>query len=194
MLKRLLLILAGMLWCVSGWAQSSDHVEVFGGYSYAARDFSGGTIPVSALNRGWNASLNLKLNRPLGIVSDFGGYYNHENSSGVCIGGMTSCSSKVYTVMFGPQFSLPLPKFTPFAHALFGVAHASQNGTSPLDPFQGNNSPVFALGGGLDYYVTRHFALRAQADYLLTRFTYSDNQLHFNNNDARISVGLVVRF
>jgi hypothetical protein len=33
-----------------------------------------------------------------------------------------------------------------------------------------------------------------QADYLLTRFTYSDNQLHFNNNNARISAGLVVRF
>ncbi len=86
MLRGWLLILAGMLCSVGGWAQSADHVEIFGGYSYAARDFSGGTIPTSALTRGWNASLSLKLNRSLGIVSDFAGYYNPENSSGLCSG------------------------------------------------------------------------------------------------------------
>jgi opacity protein-like surface antigen len=96
--------------------------------------------------------------------------------------------------MFGPQFSFPLPKITPFAHGLFGIAHAIQNGTEPVDPFRGNNSIAVALGGGLDYHLTRHLAVRGQGDYLLTRFTYSDNQLHFTNNNLRISTGLVVRF
>ena len=191
MLRRWTLISAIIFCAVSSWAQ--DHIEVFGGYSFAARDFSGGTIPASTLHRGWNASLNLNFYPRLGFVSDVAGYYNHQGA-GTCNGGLTSCSSNVHTVMFGPQFSFPLPKFTPFVHALLGIAHASQNGTEPADPFQGNNSFITALGGGLDYHLTRHFALRAQGDYLLTHFTYSDNQLHFNNNNGRISAGLVVHF
>jgi hypothetical protein len=141
--------------------KSSDRAELFGGYSYAARDFSSGTIGNGGLKRGWNASLNLKFSRVLGFVSDFGGHYNHQNSGGVCAGGVASCSSSAYTAM-GPQVSLPLPKITPFAHALFGIAHAIQNGTTPVNPFQGNNSFVAALGGGLDYHLTRHFALRGR--------------------------------
>lgn len=194
MLRCWTVLLAGMLGCASGWAQSVDGFEVFGGYSYVARDFSAGAFGNGGLNLGWNASLNLKFSRVLGFVSDFGGHYKHQNSPGLCTGGMTSCSSSGYTAMFGPQFSFPLPKITPFAHGLFGIAHAIQNGTSPVDPFQGNNSIAVALGGGLDYSLTRHFALRGQGDYLLTRFTYSDNQLHFNNNNVRISAGLVGRF
>ena len=192
MRRRCLLILAGMLWSVAGWAQSSDHVEVFGGYSFAARDFSSGNV--GTLHLGWNASVNLKLNRVLGVVADFGGHYSRQNSAGDCAFGMTSCNSRVYTAMVGPQLSFPLPKITPFAHGLIGIAHASQNGTQPIDPFQGNNSMIVALGGGLDHHLTRHFALRGQGDYLLTRFTYSDDQRHFNNNNLRISAGVVVRF
>ena len=185
MVRLWLLILSGMLWCASCWAQSADRAEVFGGYSSIARDISSGSIGSGGLKLGWNASLNLKFNRLLGLESDFGGYYKNQNVRG---------SSNVYTAMFGPQFSFPLPKITPFVHVLVGIAHASQNGTHPGNPFQGNNSFVTALGGGLDYHLTRNFALRGQADYLLTRFTYSDNQLQFNNNNARISAGIVIRF
>jgi len=49
---------------VSGWAQSADRVEIFGGYSYAMNDFTGGTLYNSqtSLNRGWNVSANFRLN------------------------------------------------------------------------------------------------------------------------------------
>jgi hypothetical protein len=179
--------------CAEAWAQSSDHVEIFGGYSFAAYDFTGGQIPPGALSHGWNAALNLKVKRPVGIVFDFGQFYNHNSSPGTCNGGRTSCSSKAFTAMFGPQFSFPLSRVTPFAHALFGIAHASQNGT--FEPFQGNNSAAMALGGGVDFYITRHFGLRGQADYLRTWFAYNDNQLTYSfNNNARISAGAVFRF
>src|SRR5215469_1021390 len=114
MLRRWWWILPAMLWCVVGWAQSYDKVEVFGGYSFAARDFSGGTLPISTMPLGWNASVNLKINRLIGIVSDVAGYHHSENS---CGGGLSSCSSSSYTFMFGPQFSWSGPKFTPFVHA-----------------------------------------------------------------------------
>jgi opacity protein-like surface antigen len=175
-------------------AQTGSRAELFGGYSYAARDFSGGTIGTGSLNTGWNASLNIKVAPLVGLLSDFGGYYNHQNSSGVCGGGQTTCSSNVHTLMFGPQISFRMPKVTPFAHALFGFAHAAQSGTQPPAPFQSNNSLAFALGGGIDYHLGHHLALRAQGDYLRTRFGYADSQLSFNNNNFRFSTGLVVRF
>jgi len=107
MLRCWLVVLAGMLLSASGWARSGDRVEVFGGYSYVARDISSGSIGNGGLKLGWNASLDLKYSRLLGFVSDFGGHYNHQNSAGVCTGGMTSCSSSAYTAMFGPGFLSP---------------------------------------------------------------------------------------
>lgn len=184
-------ILPAMLWCAAGSAQSYDKGEVFGGYSFAARDFSGGTLPISTMHLGWNASVNLKVYPRIGFVADVAGYHLSQNA---CGGGATSCGSNAYTFMVGPQFSWSGRKVTPFFHALVGLAHASQNGTILTNPFQGNNSAVFSLGGGIDYHLTPHFALRGQADYLRTGFTYSDNQLNYNNNNARISAGIVVRF
>jgi hypothetical protein len=77
MLRCWLLVLVGMTSCVSGWAQSADRVEVFGGYSYVPRDFASGSDGTGGLNFGWNASLDLKYNRVLGFVSDVGGHYKH---------------------------------------------------------------------------------------------------------------------
>jgi hypothetical protein len=54
MLRCWLVVLAAMLWCANGWAQSSDRIEVFGGYSYAARDFNTGSIGTGGLKLGWN--------------------------------------------------------------------------------------------------------------------------------------------
>ncbi len=182
-----------LLFAGAALAQTVDRVEIFGGYSFAPRDFSGGTIGQGGLKAGWNASVNFKFSRIAGLMADVSGYYKHQGA-GSCNGGLTSCSAHVYTAMFGPQLTLPLPKIKPFAHALFGVAVAGQNGTAPANPFTGNTEPAVALGGGVDFSLSRHIALRGQGDYLLTHFTYSDNQLHFSNNNARISAGVVFRF
>ena len=71
LLRRRLWILAGMLWCLSGWAQSSDHVEVFGGYSLVSGDFTGtfGDRNTHILN-GWNASTTYKPSQLLGFVAE----------------------------------------------------------------------------------------------------------------------------
>jgi opacity protein-like surface antigen len=194
MRRRWTSVLALMFLAVGAWAQSANRVEIFGGYSSAENDFTGASLYNSVrLNRGWNASVNFKLNRISQFVADFGGYYLHQNQrSGVCNSGLTSCSSDAHTVMFGPQFSLGLHKFTPFAQALLGTALASQNGIPP--GIQQNHSFILALGGGVDYGFAHHFALRVQADYLRTNFTSGDNQVSFGNNNSRISAGLAVRF
>ncbi len=192
--RRCILLLVFLFWTVAGWAQAADRIEIYGGYSFAARDFTGGYLynNKTMLDRGWNASANIKLNRVSQFVADFGGYYLPlSNSAGFCNFGVNTCSTRVTTLMFGPQFSLPL-RIAPFAHALFGTALASQNNTTQF--LTGNHSFIMALGGGVDYGLTRHFALRAQADFLRTRFTNGDNQVPFRNNNARVSAGVAVRF
>ncbi len=193
---RWTLVLAFMFLAVGGWAQSANRVEIFGGYSTAQKDFTGDCVTDCSgrLTRGWNASVNLKLNRFSQFVADFGGYYlHHDQGSGDCILG-SACSSDVHTVLFGPQFSLKLHKLTPFAHALLGTALANQNGTGHA--FQQDHSFTMALGGGVDYGFTRYLALRVQADYLRTNFTNRDNQDPFDkyNTNTRISAGVAVRF
>lgn len=197
MLKRSFLVLALTLWAACSWAQSGDHVEIFGGYSYARYDFTGGALYASGgLSRGWNASLNIKFKPRVGFESDLAGYYQHFGSnSGVCFRFGSSCGSSAYTIMFGPQFSIPLAKFTPYFHVLLGLAHGVTNGTFSNSNFQNNNSFAMAWGGGLDYHLTRHFALRGQTDFLQTHFKSIDNQAPFRyNNNAILSGGLVLRF
>jgi|SRR5215469_4258076 len=179
-----------LLLSVSGWAQSANRIEIFGGYAYAMNDFTGGMLYNSqtSLNRGWNVSANFRLNHFSQLVADYGGFYLTLPSD-LCISGF-SCSSSAHTLMFGPQLSFR-SKLTPFAHALFGVALAHQGEFHPL---VSNHSFVMALGGGVDYGLTSHFGVRAQADYLQTHFTNGDDQVPFHNSNARISVGIIARF
>ena len=188
---RVAFVLALSLLTARIWAQSAERVEIYGGYSYASNEFTGGTLNNNgSLTRGGNVSANFKLNRLSQFVADYGGYYLPLPSYD-CIQA-SSCSSSAHTLMFGPQLSFR-SKVTPFVHSLFGVALAHQS-SGALTNLESNHSFVMALGGGVDYGITRHFGVRGQADYLRTHFTNSDNQDPFHNNHVRISGGLLVRF
>ncbi len=167
-------------------AQSSDRIEVFGGYSYLNPDFS--LVSPNHVN-GWNASVNFKALPRIGFVADFSGFY----PSYTYPGAGTAATGSSYTFLFGPQFSLPRGRFTPFARFLAGASHVSSQ------TFTSNNAVSFAAGGGLDYAVTRRIAIRGQVDWLYTRFTPiggGDPGANYvkNRSAARISTGVVFRF
>jgi len=192
-LRRLAFVLAALLLSGFAVAQSSSRVEVFGGYTYMRPDFSL-TSPNSA--GGWNASANFKARRWLGFAADFSGFYpSYSYPHGA------SVSGKAYTFLFGPQVSLPHGRFSPFARFLIGAAHASPqniNGAS-YNFFQSNNALSLDAGGGLDYSVARHIALRGQVDWLYARLTPiggGDPGANYvkNRKVARISTGVVFRF
>jgi hypothetical protein len=103
----------------------------------------------------------------VGIVADFSGHYGVGDS--------------VHNVIFGPQLSVPVGKFTPFVHALVGIGHISGNSVS-------DTSFSDALGAGLDYRLIHGLAWRFQGDALQTRF-FGQRQ-----DDVRISTGVVLRF
>ena len=87
--------------------------------------------------------------------------------------------SSLYAYMFGPTYAFRTERVAPFAHALFGGAHADG-----LDAF------AMALGGGLDVNAGEHFAVRlVQADWLLFRRAGVNS-----TGNARVSAGVVFRF
>jgi hypothetical protein len=154
--------------------QGYSKAEVFGGYQYT-RINPGSGISGENFN-GWNGAVTGNLNHWLGVTGDVSGAY--KSISGV--------SLKQHTFMFGPTIaSRSSDKFTPFAHALFGVAHSSAgvSGSSVSD-----NSFAMALGGGIDVG-SKKIALRiGQFDYLMTRFGGT------SQNNFRYSAGVVFRF
>lgn len=171
-MKRTIWII-GLILCLapSVYAQRSDTptVEVFGGPSILRNGF---TAPHYSLYGGWQAQASFNFNSYVGVTADFGGQYR--NVLGVRV--------QQYEYMFGPRFTLRAQRATVFAHGLVGANTLRATGTS-LHGF------ATGVGGGLDYNVGHHFAVRViQADFLRTRLS---NQWF---NDARIGVGIVVKF
>jgi hypothetical protein len=176
-------LLVMLVFVRSSYAQ--DKIEVFGGYSYVQAPIAvTGPLPPCGLGvcpsgvafsnqsaNGWEAAGVFKANRWLGVAADFGGNYRSiflENF-------------RQYTFLFGPQVSLP-GRISPFAHALFGVAHQT-GGATTATTFSS------AIGGGMDLKLGRNFSVRiVQADALFTR--YGGGMW----TDPRISTGFVVRF
>jgi hypothetical protein len=150
-------------------AQNTPDAEVFGGISVLSTS-------VQTLE-GINTSVNGNVNDWLGIKADFSALQ----------GNLVIANLRAYTFAFGPQISYRKHKrVTPFAHALFGGAHASAGflGLSFSD-----SSFAMNFGGGLDVVAHRNFAIRVlQVDAVVTRFD------HDASTDGRISAGIVFRF
>lgn len=165
-----------LLFTAMASAQVPTSGNIFFGYSYAHASLNGNNNV--GLN-GWNGSLEGKVLPWVGLVADLGGYYGSQNV------GPFHVTGNVYTFLFGPQVSVGVGKFTPFAHALFGAGHTSANATGFSDS---DISFATALGGGLDYKIVKGLAWRGQLDFLQTRF-YSQTQ-----DNVRFSTGIVLRF
>ena len=90
-----------------GLAGEKAAPEVYGGYQFTSTD--GGWHA-----SGWNGAANMYLTRWLGVTGDFSGVYKS--------------GSNLYTYTAGPVVSKRKGNFSPYAHALFGGAHAGVTG------------------------------------------------------------------
>jgi Outer membrane protein beta-barrel domain len=170
--------LAVLALSVASAAQIPTSGNVFFGYSYNRADFN--AAGNTNLN-GWNGSLEGKFLPWVGMVADLSGHYgSRELSSGI------SASTSLYSFLFGPRLSVSVRRFTPFAHALIGASHISENANAAGS--SSSTSFAEALGGGIDYRLIHGIAWRFQGDLLQTRF-FSNTQ-----SDFRFSTGLVLRF
>ena len=128
---------------------------------------------------GGSGYIEYNINSTVGLVADFGGYAN--TRSGI--------NDDAMTYLFGPRFNWRHSRLTPYVQFLFGGAYA----WTPGGPTSTQNGFATAAGGGLDYQVSNHLAIKPiQVEYVMTQFP---SALGFGShqNDLRYSAGVVFR-
>ena len=162
-------------------AQAPNHGDIFFGYSHmgtarcqaifvATRVVCDPLSAESSNLNGWDVSLEKKYLRYFGAVADFSG-----QSGGV--------SQRNF--LFGLRGGASTKRFRLFAEALFGAIHAEERGSAAI---KSDTSFAEALGGGVDFRVTRLLSWRIQADEVKT------GSLVFERRNLRLASGVAVRF
>ncbi|MCL5006119.1 MAG: porin family protein [Acidobacteria bacterium] len=165
-----------------------SQVELFGGYSHLG--LSSAPSNIGSSSNGWEGSAYLHLLGPLGIEGDFSNHYGV--SPALPADGRTFYVPQ-FMQLYGPRYTLALPRIHPFVHALLGTVHGVATVPSPTIPFATTtvteNALGLAFGGGINVKATRHIWLRLiQVDYIRSQFPNN------GQNETRISAGLVFRF
>ena len=189
----------------------TEKPEFFAGYSYesvnsgiTSSDTVNGTVQSSLDSRfnlnGFNLSGAVYFKKHLGIVGDFSAHFNNRNDFIDTV--ETKSKFALYNVTAGPQYEFSSSgRFTPFMHALFGIAHRSLNETlSSGSTFLTDGSTNFAmnLGGGVDYKLNDRVAVRLfQFDYnpiFLRNRTFNSTLFPDRTlNGIRVSMGIVIK-
>jgi len=188
---RKLLTLSSVLFLLTvvSAPKAYSQIELFGGYSHLGLHNAPSNIGPSS--NGWAGGAYLHLLGPWGVEADFSNHYGitpQQPSNG------GTYYVPQFTALYGPRFTLPLPRIHPFVHALVGTVHGTAEVPSSTFPLGApmlvtENAVGMALGGGINVRATRHIWLRLiQVDYLRSQFTNN------TQNDMRISAGIVFRF
>jgi len=164
----------------------SKTVEMAVGYTYLSQPGS----PSNRLGlRGADASFTIGFSR-LGITADVG-YARASNVLG------TGQQSSVLTYLAGPVFHHPVRRnFDTYVHVLVGGAKVSgpiltNDGTILLGGW--TTGYAWAVGGGVEYWVTDSIAVRSGADYLRTSF-YDSSLAVRGQSNLRTTAAVVYYF
>jgi len=146
--------------------------------------------------------------RHIGVKSEFEGYLSSTaqftlpaNPPTIPVGGTFKTQMNMFTFLFGPQFSFPVPssKVRIFGETLFGGAYtnlwsnlfreASISGLAAS-----KTGFAMSLGGGVDLGINDRVAFRiAQVDYVGTRYSWPTIGVQ-NQNSVRYQGGFVFVF
>lgn len=160
-------------------------IEIVGGYSHL--NLGGAPSNIGSSANGWTGGAYLHLLGPLGFEADYSDHYGISSAPA-----FTSSGHLYYvphfTQLYGPRFTLALPKVHPYVHALFGSVNGEATALFPTVRVT-DKAVGMAFGGGLNVKATGRIWVRLiQVDYLRAQFTNNAQ------NDTRISAGLVFRF
>lgn len=163
-----------------------SQIELYGGFSHLKLDNPPSNIGGSS--NGWAGGAYLHLLGPWGVEADYSNHYGVSPAPAFTTNG-NPYYVPGFTELYGPRFTLALPRIHPFVHALFGTVHGKAVVPFNTTPAVTENAVGMAFGGGLNVRGTRHIWLRLiQVDYLRAQFTNN------TQNDTRISAGLIFRF
>ena len=155
-------------------------IEIFLGYSWmnsgdVINGSKNGTPLTFRLNEargGFNAAGTYFFSKWLGFTLDTGAHFGNKYDAD--------------EILAGPTFRYPASRVQPFAHVLMGWSRLAPGNRTQ------DNSLGVAIGGGLDFRLSRHLSLRvAQADYVWASHDYRPNNPS-SIQAARLSSGLVL--
>jgi hypothetical protein len=179
--------LATLLFLGIACGQEFQRFEVFGAYSYVNAN-TVGTVSNRQSANGWEASVSGNFNRHFAVGGDVSAYYQTYLVSDFQLPSFPSLSVQFhdYSYMVGPRVN-----FRPvFVHALFGGDHL---GGSFAGGSLSDNRFAAAFGGGVQWPLSSHWALRGSADYVLTRHSFF-GEPSLRQNNFRAATGLVYSF
>jgi hypothetical protein len=215
-----------VLFSLTCFGQNNERVQIFGGYSLqrlSTGDVSGGnldnlfgapagTFSVKSFLSGWNAEVQYNVTSRYGLVLDASGHYGHPVTASSSSGYTGAPEARSYWYLIGPTARFPKGKWTPYVRVMAGknTLHSNFSEAVALYGTAGdatsNGSFAAAAGGGLDWPVKKHFAVRLpQIDYLYTRHNaapYASSLFGTSalastsnyQNAFRVSAGLVYHF
>jgi opacity protein-like surface antigen len=191
MLKRFALTMFILSIGVRTHAMDAPAADWFLGYS-VLRATPAKNTPGSP-HDGGIAALGLNLNDWFAIESEFGCYYNGNINR-------TGADSTSMTYLIGPRLVYGRSHSVyPYFHVLLGVARVSGSGSTQKGVEASRQSFSMAVGGGLDFQISKMVSLRLiQMDYLLTQIEdiglYGQFPLNRNQHNLRLSAGVVFNF
>jgi len=189
-MRRVLLFASVFAFAVGASAQESAPTpKVEAGLNYSFTHINPGSGFGSYNANGGFGDVEYNINKTLGVVADIGATY-----AGTVHG--LAYDNTAFEYLFGPRLNLRHGRFNPYIQALFGGDRFS-NGWNPglIIPALGvsQNNFAMAFGGGLNYTVNDHFAVRPfQLDYFGTRLSPGMGTSYMQN-DLRYSAGVVFR-
>jgi hypothetical protein len=172
-------VMAGLLGSAAASAQEVTTPQFEIGANYSWLHVNAPSNSYTRTGNGGSGYIEYNVSKTVGLVADFGGYANTR----------TGIDDRLLTYMFGPRFNWRHAKLTPYAQFLFGAAYlwngANYNNTQ--------NSFATAAGGGLDWQVSNHIAIKPiQVEYVMTQIDNKDG-FGSHQNDIRYSAGVVFR-
>ena len=199
--------------------QSYPKYEIFGGYLSAAEPqynvfhFGSNITAESGFGSkaGIEASVIRNFKRYLGIKLDFSSQMHHENGTAIVAPpcGTPPCPTtaqpfdlapKLFNFLAGPEFKARNhTRYTPFAHALFGIAHTTatfktSGSALNLSPTTTETGFGMAFGGGVDVQIDHRISLRAAVDYNPKLVGRGDAGERARIDDLRITTGILFHF
>ena len=157
-----------------GYGRNVPRLEVSGGLSY----LNAGTNALTSRQNvvGFEGSVAVHVNTWIAGEANVSGYYKTLTIVNVGTFGFHD-----YMAMAGPRLNM----HKAFFHVLGGIDHLSGVSSFYSVATSSNNVLAGAAGGGVQWNVARHLALRASADYVMSRFG------GVMQNNFRVTLGIV---